>query len=66
LAHRNRWASIETPVGQMPALIPPGSWSQGPPRMDAVPEVGEHTDSILRKLGKTNLQIDQMRARGSI
>ena len=66
LAHRNRWASIETPVGQMPALIPPGSWSQGPPRMDAVPEVGEHTDSILRKLGKTSLQIDQMRARGSI
>ena len=66
LAHRNRWALIETPVGKMPALIPPGSWSQGPPRMDPVPEVGEHTDSILRKLGKTNLQIDQMRARGSI
>ncbi len=66
LAHRNRWALIETPVGEMPALIPPGSWSQGPPRMDPVPEVGEHTDSILRKLGKTNLQIDQMRARGSI
>ena len=66
LAHRNRWALIETPVGEMPALIPPGSWSQGPPRMDPVPEVGEHTDSILRNLGKTNLQIDQMRARGSI
>ena len=66
LAHRNRWALIETPVGKMPALIPPGSWSQGPPRMDPVPEVGEHTDSILRNLGKTNLQIDQMRARGSI
>ncbi len=66
LAHRHRWALIETPVGEMPALIPPGSWSQGPPRMDPVPEVGEHTDSILRNLGKTNLQIDQMRARGSI
>ena len=66
LAHRNRWALIETPVGEMPALIPPGSWSQSPPRMDPVPEVGEHTDSILRNLGKTNLQIDQMRARGSI
>ena len=66
LAHRNRWALIETPVGEMPALIPPGSWSQGPPRMDPVPELGEHTDSILRNLGKTNLQIDQMRARGSI
>jgi crotonobetainyl-CoA:carnitine CoA-transferase CaiB-like acyl-CoA transferase len=66
LAHRNRWALIETPVGEMPALIPPGSWSQAPPRMDPVPEVGEHTDSILINLGKTNLQIDQMRARGSI
>jgi len=66
LKHRNRWTKVQTPVGEMPALIPPGSWSKGQPRMDAVPELGQHTDLILRELGKTKLQIDEMRLRNAI
>jgi crotonobetainyl-CoA:carnitine CoA-transferase CaiB-like acyl-CoA transferase len=34
--------------------------------MDAVPELGQHTDSILRELGKTKLQINEMRLRNAI
>ncbi len=66
LKHRNRWRKVQTPAGEMPALIPPGSWSKGQPRMDAIPELGQHTDSILRELGKTKLQIDEMRLRNAI
>lgn len=66
LKHRNRWTKVQTPAGEMPALIPPGSWSKGQPRMDAIPELGQHTDSILRELGKTKLQIDEMRLRNAI
>ena len=66
LKHRNRWTKVQTPMGEMPALIPPGSWSKGQPRMDEVPELGQHTDSILRELGKTKLQIDEMRLRNAI
>jgi len=63
---RNRWTTVQTPAGEMPALIPPGSWSKGQPRMGAVPEVGQHTDSILTELGKTKLQINEMRSRRAI
>lgn len=66
LKHRNRWTKVQTSVGEMPALIPPGSWSKGQPRMEAVPELGQHTDSILSELGKTKLQIDEMRLRNAI
>ena len=33
------------------ALLPPGLPVDPPPRMDAVPALGEHTDAILRELG---------------
>ncbi len=51
LRARRRWRQIDSPVGPLPALLPPGSWDDGEPRMDAVPALGEHTDSILRELG---------------
>lgn len=51
LEGRNRWRQIETPVGSVPALLPPGSWDSGDPRMDPVPALGEHTDHILESLG---------------
>ncbi|MEO8509403.1 MAG: CoA transferase, partial [Betaproteobacteria bacterium] len=51
LRARNRWREVDTPNGPIPALLPPGSWDDGEPRLDPVPALGEHTDAILRELG---------------
>ena len=51
LASRNRWAKIDSPVGEVPALLPPGVNNQYSYRMDAVPAVGEHSEKILTELG---------------
>ena len=51
LRARQRWREVGTPAGTVPALLPPGSWEEGAPRMDPVPALGEHTDSILAGLG---------------
>jgi itaconate CoA-transferase len=50
LAARQAWTEIETPAGAMPALKPLAgeSWS---PRMDRVPELGEHNAKIFAELG---------------
>jgi itaconate CoA-transferase len=50
LMARERWREVETPAGPLPALLPPGSWNEGP-RMDPVPALGQHTDAILAELG---------------
>lgn len=50
LEARNRWRKINTPVGRIPALLPPGGIGTEP-RMDAVPALGEHTASLLAEIG---------------
>lgn len=51
LRARGRWTDVETPNGQIPALIPPGFGSVEASRMDKVPELGEHNEAILKELG---------------
>ncbi|KAL2800450.1 CoA-transferase family III domain-containing protein [Aspergillus keveii] len=57
LRSRNRWTEVQTPEGPVPALLPPGfappsSGNEGVrARMDPVPQVGEHNESILAELG---------------
>jgi itaconate CoA-transferase len=65
LAARRRWREVETPAGPVPALLPPGSWTSGP-RMDPVPALGEHTESVLAELGYDEHEIDALRAAGAI
>jgi itaconate CoA-transferase len=62
LEARGRWRKVDTPAGPVPALLPPGSWGGGGPRMDAVPAVGQHTDAILDGLGYGPAQIAALRA----
>ena len=57
LKARNRWCDVDTPAGPIPALLPPGSWQHGAPRMDAVPALGQHTDAILEHFGYSAEQI---------
>ncbi len=66
LKARDRWREVETPAGPIPALLPPGSWQHGPPRMDAVPALGQHTDEILSLQGYSAAQIAALREQGVI
>ena len=51
LKARNRWREIGSPKGRVQALIPPVSLDGEEPRMDAIPAVGQHTQTILSELG---------------
>jgi crotonobetainyl-CoA:carnitine CoA-transferase CaiB-like acyl-CoA transferase len=66
LQARGRRTSVDTSVGSVPALLPPGSWSKGAPRMDAVPALGQHTDTILAGLGYGAEQRAALHAEGAV
>jgi itaconate CoA-transferase len=66
LKARSRWTRVDTPSGQVPALFPPGQPNAYAPRMDAVPALGQHTDSILRELGLDAVEIARLRAEGAV
>ena len=62
LAARGRWRQVDTPAGPVPTLLPPGSWDDGDPRLDAVPALGQHTDAVLTELGVSKTEIAALRA----
>ena len=66
LQARERWRQVDSPAGKIPALLPPGSWEDEPPRMDAVPALGQHTEAILKSLAYSDKQIADMRAAHAI
>ena len=66
LKARNRWTQVDTPNGAIAALLPPGLNSSYDYRMDPIPAIGDHTDSILKELGLDETDIASMRASGAI
>ena len=66
LKARDRWRKVTTPVGDIPALLPPGRISSFDYRMDAIPAVGQHTEAILRELGCSDSSVAEMQASGAI
>ena len=66
LKARDRWTRIETPIGPIPALLPPGKTDAYTPRMDSVPGLGEHSESILRQLGWSASNVGRLRQIGAI
>jgi len=64
LRERGRWRDVETPVGPVPALLPPAAFTGVEPRMDAVPLLGAHSDSVLEWLGYSPDEAEQMRSSG--
>ncbi len=66
LKARARWCDVGSPAGAIPALLPPGRQSAFDYRMDAVPAVGEHTETILRALGRSDADIAALRAAEAI
>jgi crotonobetainyl-CoA:carnitine CoA-transferase CaiB-like acyl-CoA transferase len=66
LKARDRWVQVDSPVGPIPAMLPPGTNSSFDYRMDEIPSVGQHTNAILDELGITASEIEAMRAQGAI
>ena len=66
LQARERWHPVDSPAGELPALLPPGRHSSFDYRMDPIPAVGQHTDSILRELGHSDATVARWRAAGTV
>ena len=62
LASRLRWRSVDSPVGPIPALLPPTVSCDGEARMDPIPALGQHTDAVLTELGYNRSEIEKLRA----
>lgn len=61
LAARQRWVEIDSPVGKVKALLPPGISDACAARMDAVPALGQHTEAILTEIGYDSAAIARLR-----
>jgi itaconate CoA-transferase len=66
LQARRRWTEVSTAAGPVPALLPPGSNNRYAPRMDAVPALGQHTDTLLGELGYSPDQVTTLRDSGVV
>lgn len=66
LRARDRWREAPSSAGPLRALLPPATLDDAEPRMDAVPEVGEHTDAILAELGYAPDVVAAWRAAGVV
>jgi itaconate CoA-transferase len=66
LQARSRWVDVATPGGPVPALLPPGMPASFDARMDPVPALGEHTDTILAELGYTAAAIEQLHQQAAL
>lgn len=60
LLERDRWTTISTPAGSVPALKPPALVDSFEYRMESVPALGEHTAKILTELGFSSAEIEQL------
>jgi itaconate CoA-transferase len=63
---RGRWREIGSPVGPLPALLPPASLPDAEVRMDPIPDIGEHTEKILTELGYGDADIARLKSDGAI
>lgn len=60
LEARNRWSEVDSPVGKLKALIPPATFDELETVMNPIPDVGEHSEAILKELGLDDSKILQL------
>ncbi|AOI90542.1 CaiB/BaiF CoA transferase family protein [Burkholderia pseudomultivorans] len=63
---RGRFRTVGSPAGELQALLPPATIDSFDVCMDPVPALGEHSTAILRELGRSDADIEQLRADGVI
>lgn len=66
LAARSRWTTVGSAVGDLPALLPPGSNSAFDHRLAEVPALGQHSATILRELGYRDDEVARLQSQGVI
>jgi itaconate CoA-transferase len=66
LAARDRWRSVESSNGPVKAMLPPGVPKEFSPRMDRIPDAGEHSEKILSEFGYSDSDIDELKFGGVI
>jgi crotonobetainyl-CoA:carnitine CoA-transferase CaiB-like acyl-CoA transferase len=66
LTARDCWRDIESPVGPLRALVPPVRMEGVEPVMNAVPSLGQHSQTILEELGFDSDTIARWRKEGTI
>lgn len=66
LQARDRWRQVDTPRGEISALLPPPVITGMELGMGAVPGLGQHTDAVLAGIGLSVEQIAVLREQGAI
>jgi itaconate CoA-transferase len=66
LMGRASWREVDSPVGRIPALIPPVRMDHVESRMDPIPALGQHSESVLRELGFDGPTIERWKQGGVI
>jgi itaconate CoA-transferase len=66
LKARARWQEVSSPNGQITALLPPGVNDSYQYRMDGIPDIGQHTEAILKELGYQASEIVKLSQDGAI
>ena len=66
LAARDRWREVGSPAGPLRAIVPPMDIEGASPRMDPIPDVGEHTGEILAEIGYDTSAIRRLREIGVV
>ncbi len=66
LRARGRWTEVASPVGPLPALLPPPLSDAYAPAMGTIPALGEHTEGVLAWIGYSQPEIEALRAGGLI
>lgn len=59
---RQRWHEVDSSVGKVKAMLPPGVNDHFEYRMDGIPGLGQHTEAILSELGYSAEAITALRA----
>ena len=61
LEARDRWREVGSPAGPLWALLPPATLEGAEPVMSPIPQVGEHTGTILAELGYQGAEVGAQR-----
>lgn len=66
LAERDRWRTVDSPAGPVDVVLPPMIFRDSEPRMDAVPDLGRDTDTVLAELGYDARRIAALHEDGAV